>query len=149
MMKNLILVLAAAFSISLNAHAQKSAVYQNEDGAIKGYDAVAYFTEGKPVKGVKNYKVNWNGADWYFSSKKNRNEFQSNPEKYAPQYGGYCAYGTSQGHKAPTDPENAWTIVNDKLYLNYNAEVMSSWRKDRAALIPQANKNWPVIKDND
>ena len=147
MMKTLFLVLVAALTLTSRADAQNSSVYQTQDGAIKGYDAVSYFTEGKAVKGSKDFQAKWNNATWYFSSKKNKREFESHPEKYAPQYGGYCAYGTSQGHKATTDPANAWTIVDGKLYLNYNQDVMSSWRKDRNSLIPQADKNWPTVKD--
>ena len=71
-----------------------------------------------------------------------------NPEKYAPQYGGYCAYGMSEGHKAPTDP-NAWTIVDEKLYLNYSLEVKENWKKDQQQRIVKANKNWPQIKNKE
>ena len=149
MVKHFFLVLAATLTFAVSATAQKSATFQNEDGAIKGFDAVAYFTEGKAVKGLKDYQLAWNGATWYFSSQKNKTEFQSHPEKYAPQYGGYCAYGTAKGHKAPTDPAEAWTILDGKLYLNYNKDVMATWRKDTKGYIDEANKNWPKLKNEE
>ncbi|MBS1598551.1 MAG: YHS domain-containing protein [Bacteroidetes bacterium] len=146
-MKHFFLVLFASIAIAASANAQKSPTFQNEDGAIKGYDAVSYFTENKAIKGTKDFQVKWNEAAWYFSSQKNKELFQANPEKYAPQYGGYCAYGTAEGHKAPTDPMNAWTIIDGKLYFNYNTDVMSGWRKDTKGFIEKANNNWPKIKN--
>ena len=149
MAKNIFLVLTAALALSFQANAQKSPlVYQTQDGAIKGYDPVAYFKQSKPVKGEKEYSVSWQGATWYFQNQQNRDEFKSNPEKYAPQYGGYCAYGTANGHKAPTEPD-AFTIVDGKLYLNYNKDVMANWRKDTKGYIVKANEKWPMIKDQE
>ncbi|MDI1256792.1 MAG: YHS domain-containing (seleno)protein [Flavobacterium sp.] len=142
MKKMLLLLLIVATTI---ANAQKSEIFTSKSGAIDGYDPVAYFTENKPVKGNPEFMYNWKTANWYFATAQNMAEFKANPEKYAPQYGGYCAYGTSAGHKAPTTPE-AFTIVNEKLYLNYNENVMSMWRKDQAALIEKADVNWPKIK---
>ena len=91
---------------------------------------------------------NWNEANWYFSSQKNLDQFKANPEKYAPQYGGYCAFGLSNGYKAPTD-EDAWTIENDKLYLNYSLQVRQEWNKDRQQRIKQADQNWPSVRDKE
>ncbi len=107
--------------------------------AIKEYDAVAYFKQRKPVKGNKNFSYSWNGANWYFSSKQNLDSFKTSPQKFAPQFGGYCAYGMAEGHKAPTDPY-AWTIVNSKLYLNYNKEVQSLWKQKQNEYIQTAEK---------
>jgi hypothetical protein len=84
-------------------------------------------------------------ADWYFSSRQNLDLFKASPDKYAPQYGGYCAYGCSRGYKASTEPD-AWTIINNKLYLNYNTDVKETWLKDKANLIQKADKNWPSVK---
>jgi hypothetical protein len=123
-------------------------VFKASDQAIRGYDPVAYSTAGKPVKGDQNLVFHWMDANWYFSSKENLNSFSKSPDKYAPQYGGYCAYGMSEGHKAPTDP-NAWTIVDGKLYLNYSLKVKESWKKDQMQRIGQANKNWPQVKDTE
>lgn len=144
-MKKTILLIAFVFT-TLGVQAQSSEVFSNKKGAINGYDAVAYFTESKAVGGDTKYSTKWKEATWYFSSKENLTAFKANPEKYAPQFGGYCAYGTSQGHKAPTDPE-AWTIVDGKLYLNYNKDVKKKWSKNQKELIDQANAEWPKIKD--
>ena len=113
--------------------------------AVNGYDVVSYFADGKPVKGINQFAFNWNNATWYFSSKAHLDSFKTNPDKYAPQFGGYCAYGVSENHKASTSAD-AWTIVNDKLYLNYNTDVMAKWRQDISNRINITNKNWPSLK---
>lgn len=112
--------------------------------ALKGYDVVAYFTEGKPVKGSDAFELEWNGATWRFSSAANKNLFAKDPRKYAPQYGGFCAYGVSRGYTVGVDPA-AWRIVDGKLYLNYNAEVQAEWVKDIPGYITKADRNWPKI----
>jgi YHS domain-containing protein len=131
--------------LPLFSFAQTSEVFSNESGAIKGYDPVAFFTESKAVKGTKEFTHEWNGATWHFASKKNQDLFVANPEKYAPQYGGYCAYGTADGHKAPTVTDT-WTVVDSKLYFNYNQNVKVAWTKDQANLIKKADEQWPKIK---
>lgn len=112
--------------------------------ALKGYDAVAYFEESRPVKGKDEFRYDWNGAKWYFASTAHRDAFASQPEKYAPQYGGYCAWAVSNNYTADIDP-NAWKIVNGKLYLNYNKDVQKMWEKDQADRIRQADANWPGL----
>ena len=131
---------------SVTFYAQQSATFIKGGKAIDGYDAVAYFTESKPVKGNDKWVYEWDKASWYFSSQKNLELFKADPVKYAPQYGGYCAYGLSNGYKAPTEAD-AWTIDNGKLYLNYNLDVRKEWNKDREARIRKADKNWPAIKE--
>jgi len=128
--------------------AQKSEVFSSSSKAIRGYDPVAYFTENKAVKGADSIVFNWMDANWYFSTKENLTMFMASPEKFAPQYGGYCAYGCSEGHKAPTDPE-AFTIVNGKLYLNYNMNVRTKWRQDTDKKIERADMQWQAIKDKE
>ena len=118
------------------------AVFAGE--ALRGYDPVAYFMQGNPQKGNSQYQTEWNGSTWSFASAENKKMFESNPEKYAPQYGGFCAFGVSKGSKAPSDP-NAWTIVNGKLYLNYNSQVKSMWEQNRDANIQQADQNWKKL----
>ncbi|GAB2583906.1 YHS domain-containing (seleno)protein [Spirosoma areae] len=130
------------------AFAQQSPVFAPAGKAIRGYDPVAYFADGKPVVGDSTLSSTYQGATWYFANTKNRDAFKANPDKYAPQYGGYCAYGTSQGHKAPTEAD-AWTINDGKLYLNYNKKVQTLWNKDRTGNIQKADTNWPTIKDKD
>lgn len=141
------LISAGLVLLSLShVNAQKSPIYISSGSAASGYDVVAYFTEGKAVKGDPKMTYHWQDADWHFSKNANLQLFKTNPEKYAPQYGGYCAYGASEGHKAPTDAQ-AWTIVGNKLYLNYNPDVKKMWIKDTTDRIIKANKNWPEIKD--
>src|SRR6187549_1973554 len=119
-MKKIVLSVAVAL-FTMYSHAQKSEVFTSKGYAVNGYDVVGYFTQGKPVEGKKTFLYQWHNAYWLFSTKQNLDSFSHSPEKYAPQFGGYCAYGVSEGHKATTEPD-AWTIVDGKLYLNYNKD---------------------------
>lgn len=112
--------------------------------AIKGYDPVAYFTDGIPVKGESRFEYVWNGAKWRFAGEEHLALFKSDPEKYAPRYGGYCAYAVSQGTTADIDP-GSWAIVEGKLYLNLNKDVQGLWEKDIPGYIQKADKNWPAV----
>jgi len=144
-MKKLIVLTCLLFTVSL-AHAQKSAIFCTSGKAIKGYDPVAFFKEAKPVKGADSLSYTYNDAIWLFSSSENLAAFKNSPEKYIPQYGGYCAYGMADGHKAPTQTDT-WTIVDSKLYFNYNTKVKDMWLKQQAAFIEKADTNWPLLKD--
>lgn len=127
------------------AASAKSAVYSSWGGtAVDGTDVVAYFKENKPVAGSKSITHDWNGATWRFSSEANRDEFAANPEGFAPQYGGYCAYAVSEGYTASTTPE-AWRIVDGKLYLNYSKSVQKTWAEDIPGRIARADANWPKV----
>ena len=117
-----------------------------ERAAIRGYDAVAYFTENQPVKGSKEFVVEHLGARWMFASAENRQRFLDNPDKYMPQYGGYCAYAIAQNTTASSKPEY-FTIVDDKLYLNYSKSVYRKWLKEKEDYIVDADENWPTLKD--
>ena len=139
-----VIMLVTASAVS----AQRAAVYNTNGVALTGYDVVAFFTEKKPVKGDTAFKTNWQDVEWLFSNAAHRDAFKADPEKYAPQFGGYCAYGTAEGHKAPTET-GTWTIVNDKLYFNYNKSVQKGWLKDQQHLIEKANAQWPSIKDKE
>ncbi len=112
--------------------------------AVAGYDPVAYFTENKPVMGDASITLDYKGARWLFASVANRDAFKADPEKYAPQYGGYCAYAVSQGYTAKGEPE-VWTIVDGKLYLNFSKGVQRRWRRDIPGHIKSANANWPGV----
>ena len=114
--------------------------------AIKGYDTVAYFTEGNAVKGDKLLAHTWEEATWHFASASNRDMFTANPERYAPQYGGYCALGLSAGEYADIDPES-WTIVDGKLYLNNSKDFREVWRKAPEAYKTTADYNWNENRD--
>ena len=115
--------------------------------AIKGYDPVAYFSAGKPIKGSRDFIYDWNGAEWRFESAANRDLFKSDPVKYAPQYGGYCAWAVSRGYTAGIDPD-AWKIVNNRLYLNYSLKVQEQWSADIPGNIAKAEENWPKLLNN-
>lgn len=112
--------------------------------AVSGYDTVSYFTAGKPVKGAANFKVNYKGAEWHFANAANLAKFKASPARYAPQYGGYCAWAVSQGYTASGDP-TVWKIVNSKLYLNYNQEIGVKWSKNIPAYIKSGDANWPKV----
>lgn len=119
--------------------------YSNK--ALQGYDTVAFFTKGKAVKGADSYRLELYGVDWLFSSEENLRLFKKNPEKYRPQYGGYCAWAVgSKNSKAPGDP-NYWRIVDGKLYLNYDKRVQQKWLDDIPGFIQRADQNWPQLKD--
>lgn len=118
--------------------------FQSNGYAIRGYDPVAYFHEGGPVKGDTKWSLDWGGATWLFSSEENKEAFGLNPKKYTPQYGGYCAYAVSRDYTASIDPK-AWSIVNGKLYLNYSLYVRTLWERKREENIIKADKNWPDL----
>lgn len=147
-MKKSVLFICAVLFASAALHAQKSPVFITGTTAISGYDVVAYFTEHMPIKGSKEFSFDWNSATWFFSRRDHLDSFKTNPRRFAPQFGGYCAFGMADGHKAPTDPF-AWTIVDDKLYLNYNKEVQGMWKEKQAEYIQTAEKNWPILKDEE
>ena len=135
-------VFVIALMLAGAAAAQKAEVFSDGGAAIRGYDPVAYFTDGKPVKGKGEFTHQWKGATWRFASAANRERFAAAPEKYAPQYGGYCAYGVASGYAVKTEPD-AWSVVDGKLYLNYDRSVQASWVKDVPGYIRKADANWP------
>lgn len=114
--------------------------------ALKGHDPVAYFTDGKPVRGRDDLRVERGGAAYLFASTEHRDAFSADPERYLPRYGGYCAFGVSRGYKADIDPA-AFTIAGGKLYLNYNEAVRKEWLQDRDRLIAVADGRWPEVRE--
>jgi YHS domain-containing protein len=118
--------------------------YEKGGVAIKGYDPVAFFTDKKPVKGSPQHTAEYKGSVFHFASKGNRDLFVANPAKYAPQYNGFCAFGTAGGYKAAIDPV-AFTVVDGKLYLNYNTDVRKQWSADIPGFVAKADKNWPEV----
>ncbi|MEM7208206.1 MAG: YHS domain-containing (seleno)protein [Pseudomonadota bacterium] len=131
--------------ISASALAGKGLTHNQGGIAIDGYDPVAYFTQSDAVEGDASITHDWQGATWQFSSSENRDLFAANPEAYAPQYGGYCAFAASNGYIAPTDA-NAWTVHDGRLYLNYSLSVRSRWSEDIPGRIKSADGHWPEIK---
>jgi len=126
------------------AYAMKPKVFIHNGLAIRGIDPVAYFTAGAPTMGDEAYQSEWMGATWSFASADNKALFDGNPEAYAPKYGGYCAYAVSKGATATTDPE-AWTIFEDRLYLNFSTNVREIWSEDIPGNVEKADNNWPGV----
>ncbi len=139
-----ILVLLAAVIFAGAALAEKAPVYSDRDGAIGGYDPVAYFVYDAAIKGSPRITYEWRGATWHFAHSENRAKFAADPEKYAPQFGGYCAYGVAQGYAVGVDPA-AWSVVGGKLYLNYSTGVRERWRRNVEAHLREADANWPQV----
>ena len=143
-------LLIAASAAPLAALASRPAfaatpeIYAEGGIAIDGSDAVAYFTEGAPVAGSTEHEVMWKGATWRFSSEANRAAFEADPEAYAPQFGGYCAWAVAEGYTASTVPE-AWTIHEGKLYLNFSRRVQRRWERDIPGNIARGEANWPAV----
>lgn len=139
-------LVSSAFLVSSLSYAANIEVNANtNDLAIKGYDTVSYFTNGAPTKGSNKFTAAHNGAIYQFSSAENRDLFKSEPSKYAPQYGGFCAFGVTMNRKFDTDP-TAWHIRGDKLYLNLNKDVQKKWVTDIPGYIETAQNNWGDIK---
>lgn len=134
------LMLAA---VSVSAFAMD---YTHSTPGLSGYDPVAYFTEGKPVRGNGYHVAEYKGVTYAFANKKNRKKFEANPGKYAPAYGGWCAYGVAVGKKFVADP-TVWRIVDGTLYVNLDRDIQRTWQKDIPGNIKKANANWSEIKD--
>ena len=137
--------LLPAFLMSAPAFAGKAEVFTGlvEGVGAGGYDSVSYFT-GTPVEGSKEFSTKWKGAEWRFASAANRDAFTAAPEKYAPQYGGYCAYAVSKGATAPGDPA-VYTVHEGKLYMNFSPAVQVTWKQDVPGNITKADGNWPRV----
>jgi YHS domain-containing protein len=120
-------------------------VFATEGVAIRGTDPVAYFTEGRPVPGRPEFAHDWRGATWHFASAANRDAFAADPTRYAPQYGGFCAWAVAEkGKLYSTRPDN-WSIVEGKLYLNFNDDIQARWERDIPGFIAQGDARWPEI----
>lgn len=141
------LVIALVLSMSVSVIAgSKSQTNSNWRGlAIHGYDPVAYFADGKPVEGKSEFQIKWKGATWRFASAEHREMFKADPEKYAPKYGGYCAWAVAHGSTADVDPKNAWKISEGNLYLNYSSKIQNEWKQDIPGYILKADANWPGV----
>ena len=139
----LVLGLGAVFTASSDAQAVQE-VNVNDGYAVHGYDVVAYFTVGQPTEGDDQFTAEYQGTQYRFASAGNRDRFKSDPAAFAPQFGGYCAFGASVGRKFDGDP-NAWRVIDGKLFLNLNKQIQARWLKDTAGFIRGANHNWPII----
>lgn len=133
-----LLLLASVVSVSAGQF------FERDGLAIMGYDPVAYVTDRKAVKGSPDFAAEYGGSTFYFSTEVHREAFAKNPERFVPQYGGYCAYGMAKGYKAAIDPD-AFTVVGDKLYFNYSERVRAQWLSDVPGYIRKADANWPEV----
>jgi len=146
-----VLITLASLAIVWCAAAALAGVEMNTDATgvvLHGYDPVAYFTEGKPVAGDEQFTAEYGGGKYLFSTTANRDAFVANPAKFAPQYGGYCAFGVAMGHKFDVDP-GSFKIVDGKLYLNLNPQVLKKWSADTAGFIQKSEANWPKLRENE
>lgn len=135
----------AGLALSVMALASSAGEFNESNGvAIKGYDPVAFLKDNKPVRGKEDLRFEYKGSTFVFASAENRAAFAANPDKYAPQYGGYCAFGTARGYKADIDP-STFTVIDGRLYLNYNAQVQREWAADTVRFIRQADERWPTV----
>ena len=144
MKKSILILFVALLSATTFAQTAKHINLKNNI-AIQGYDPVAFFESNKAIEGKKEISSKYNGAIYYFSSETNKALFLKKPEYYLPQFGGFCAYGMSEGYEAPIQPE-AFTIVDNKLFLNYNLKVKEMWSKEQTARIEKATVNWEKIQ---
>ena len=136
--RSMLLAMTAILTPSL---ALAEAINTAGGAAIQGYDPVAYFTRGQPTRGNPAINTGWNGAEWRFASEANRAAFLAAPERYAPQFGGFCAYAVSEGYTATIDPR-AWRIEGGRLYLNYSARIQRTWEQDIPGRVSRANGHW-------
>lgn len=143
--KTISLALLLSASVFSGTTAFAGEFFEKNGVAIQGYDAVAYFTDKKPVEGKKEFSTEYKGSTFLFSSAENRDKFAANPASFAPQFNGFCAYGTAAGYKAKTEPD-AFSIVDGKLYLNYNSVVRVRWSLDTKGYINKAEANWPTVE---
>ncbi len=143
-----LVLLTLSFSVfAAGAYNTKIGRFSNSDFVIGGYDVVAYFTQNAPVKGSEEFEYQWSDSRWLFSSKENLELFAANPEKYAPQYGGYCAWAVAHDDTAKINPSQ-FSIIDDKLYLNYDARIQKKWKKDTKKYIVDGNELWPDLLED-
>lgn len=143
-MKRMLVVLMLFSALSTIATAKDLLNLNGNGVAIQGYDPVAFFTDNRPVKGNPQFQSDYRGAKYYFASAEHKAAFDKEPAKYEPQFGGYCAYGASQGHPAPIKIE-AWQIVNGRLLMQYDLSVKDKFNKDQQGNLQKADQNWPGI----
>lgn len=143
-MKRMLVVLMLFSALSTIATAKDLLNLNGNGVAIQGYDPVAFFTDNRPVKGNPQFQSDYRGAKYYFASAEHKAAFDKEPAKYEPQFGGYCAYGASQGHPAPIKIE-AWQIVNGRLLMQYDLSIKDKFNKDQQGNLHKADQNWPGI----
>jgi YHS domain-containing protein len=136
--------LSSLFALLLASQVWAGEFFEVDGLALRGYDPVAYVEAERPTAGDPAHAFTYRGSKFLFASAANREKFAANPEKYAPQYGGFCALGTANGYKVATEPD-AFKVEGGKLYFNYNRKVLELWSKDMPGYISKANENWPAV----
>jgi YHS domain-containing protein len=145
MTKRLLRRLLLSAILTMTAGTALAGEYFEKDGvALRGYDPVAYVTDGRPTKGTSDYKYEYKGSTFQFATEANRRSFIHDPAKYAPQFGGFCALGAANGYKVSTQPD-AFAVVDGKLYLNHDVNVLELWKMDVPGNITKAKRNWPKV----
>ena len=140
-----VLIVALGIAGAMTLRGQTPGSINTANGvALQGYDVVAYHLQQQAVKGTRAYTHQWRGVTWHFATAENRDRFAQSPESFAPEFGGFCAYGVSRGYAVDIDPQ-AFAVVDGKLYLNYSKRVQSTWNQDRAGYIEKARQNWPKV----
>lgn len=145
-MKLYTFLLTLLFLAGISSGTFAANIHTNSTTGVQGYDLVSYHSESGPVRGNGHHVSEHDGVTYLFSSKENKQAFDENPQKYLPEYGGYCAYGVSVGKKFVGDPQ-VWKLVDGKLYLNLDENIQKEWEKDIPGRIAMADKEWPKIKD--
>jgi YHS domain-containing protein len=144
-MKNIIKSIAVILLLSASAFAGELVnVAGASKAAVGGYDTVAFFTDSKPVNGSPFISAEYQGATYFFATEEHKKLFTENPEKYAPQFGGFCAFGVGLGKLFPVDI-STWQVRNEKLYLNLNPDILKKFNADFAVNVTKADKNWPGL----
>jgi YHS domain-containing protein len=143
--RNLAICLLSLFVATAASAASPIAPVNTEHGlAIKGYDPVSYFADGKPMRGSAQFSTSYKGVLYRFASAEHRDRFVAEPEKFVPQYGGYCAYAISLNLIADIDPDE-WAIVDNKLYLNNGFFAQTLWSFDKRGNISKGDRYWPLV----
>lgn len=143
-MKRVLLALIVLAALPTWAATKQLLNLDSHGVAIQGYDPVAFFTDGRPVKGNPQIQSDYDGARYYFASTDHKTAFDKEPAKYEPQFGGYCAYGVSRGNRAPVKIE-AWQIVDGRLLMQYDLSIKDKFNQDQQGTLRQADQNWPGL----
>jgi YHS domain-containing protein len=140
-----LLAIITALALSGAAHAEKTLINKDKTGlALQGYDPVAYFTDGKPVKGDAKFTASYRGATYRFASDEHKKMFEADPAKYEPQFGGYCGYAASINKISPISP-HFWQVLDGRLVLQHNNKALTLWNKDVPGNLKKADENWPGL----
>ena len=143
-MRNAAVALMILLTLSTVALAKELNNLDASGVALQGYDPVAFFTDNRPVRGDQQFHTQYHGATYYFASAEHKATFEKEPAKYEPQFGGFCAYGTSRGKTVPIKIE-AWQIVNGRLLMQYDLDVKDKFNSDPQGNLNKADKNWPGL----